>query len=115
MSEDPIELRMEDVSAVSILGEPENITFKPPFTLEQIRELEQVWVNAPRGRRLEAVGVKAAELGVEIKSMRREPPSDARIKFWDCPEDHPRQPQRVRIVWDGDVATCQDCGRTNRD
>lgn len=47
------------------------------------------------------------------------PPEDpfegARIKFWDCPEDHPREPQRVRIVWDGDLATCQDCGRTNRD
>jgi hypothetical protein len=40
---------------------------------------------------------------------------DARIKFWDCPEDHPREPQRVRIVWDGDLATCLDCGRTNRD
>ena len=45
--------------------------------------------------------------------------ANARVKFWDCPEfpsepGHPREPQRVRIQWDGDVATCLDCGRTNQ-
>lgn len=72
MSE-PIELRVEDVYRVNLLAEPEGITFKPPFSLAQIRELERVWVETPRGRRLEAVGAKAAELGVEIESMRRGP------------------------------------------
>lgn len=40
---------------------------------------------------------------------------DVRVKFWMCPVDHPRLPQRVTVVWDGDVATCTDCGRTNQD
>ena len=51
--------------------------------------------------------------------------SRARIKFWDCSlygkdAQHPRiqppeVPARVRIEWDGDVATCLDCGRTNQE
>jgi hypothetical protein len=38
---------------------------------------------------------------------------DVRVKFWCCPEDHPKEPQRVTVKWDGNIATCQDCGRTN--
>jgi hypothetical protein len=49
-----------------------------------------------------------------IADSERDPFAGVRIKFWDCPEHHPRLPQRVRIRWDGDVATCLDCGRTNQ-
>lgn len=40
---------------------------------------------------------------------------NARIKFWTCPTEHPREPLRETVRWDGDVATCLDCGRTNKD
>lgn len=40
---------------------------------------------------------------------------NARVQFWTCPVEHPREPRRVTVEWDGDVATCTDCGRTNKD
>ena len=40
-------------------------------TVEQMRELERVWVAVPAGRRLEAVAAKAKELGVGVVSMKR--------------------------------------------
>jgi hypothetical protein len=61
------------------------------------------------------VRVREHEDGVSLLYELYCPLCEAKVKFWDCPEDHPREPQRVRIVWDGDLATCQDCGRTNRD
>ncbi len=39
---------------------------------------------------------------------------NARVQFWVCPEQHPREPLRVTVEWNGNVATCTDCGRTNR-
>lgn len=36
-----------------------------------------------------------------------------RVLFWTCPEDHPRLPLRQTVEWDGEIATCLDCGRTN--
>lgn len=38
---------------------------------------------------------------------------DATYKFWTCPNEHPRKPGRTTVIWDGDVATCVDCGMTN--
>jgi hypothetical protein len=35
------------------------------------------------------------------------------VRFWSCPIEHPREPLRVTVEWDGDVATCTDCGMTN--
>ena len=32
-----------------------------------------------------------------------------RIKFWACPIDSHRY-----VTWDGPVATCDTCGRSNR-
>lgn len=40
---------------------------------------------------------------------------NARVQFWTCPVEHPKEPWRVTVEWDGDVATCTDCGRTNKD
>lgn len=40
---------------------------------------------------------------------------NAPVKFWTCPERHPREPLRETVRWNGDVATCLDCGRTNAD
>lgn len=40
---------------------------------------------------------------------------DVRVQFWTCPVRHPREPQRVTVRWEGDVATCTDCGRTSLD
>lgn len=39
---------------------------------------------------------------------------DVSFQFWSCPRNHPREPLRTTVVWDGDVATCTDCGMTNR-
>lgn len=38
---------------------------------------------------------------------------DVEFLFWTCPVQHPRDPLRVTVRWQGRVATCQDCGRTN--
>lgn len=40
---------------------------------------------------------------------------DAPIRFWSCPNEHPREPLRVTVVWskDNGVAFCTDCGMTN--
>lgn len=56
---------------------------------------------------------------VDLMAALEESLAKARIKFWDCPQygkdaQHPRSPTRVRIEWDGDVATCLDCGRDNQ-
>lgn len=40
---------------------------------------------------------------------------DARVRFWTCPVLHPKDPPRVLVKWDGDLATCTQCGRTNKD
>ena len=48
----------------------EEMVVKEP-TLEQMREIEKVWVAAPAGQRLEVVAAKCKELGIEIVSMRR--------------------------------------------
>lgn len=40
---------------------------------------------------------------------------DAHFRLWFCPIDHPRYPIRETVRWDGDFATCLDCGRTNHD
>lgn len=40
---------------------------------------------------------------------------NARVQLWFCPVDHPRTPLRETVRWHGEVATCLDCGRTNRD
>jgi hypothetical protein len=42
---------------------------------------------------------------------------NARVVFWTCPEQHPREPQRVTVEWetgaDGKMTPrCRDCGRT---
>lgn len=32
------------------------------------------------------------------------------IKFWTCPVC-----ERPRVEWNGDIATCMECKRTNKD
>lgn len=39
---------------------------------------------------------------------------DAPVRFWSCPNEHPREPLRVTVVWSRNgVAFCTDCGMTS--
>ena len=49
---------------------PEEISFGQP-TADQMKELEDAWVAAPSGRRLEVVAQLAAEMGVTVLRMSR--------------------------------------------
>lgn len=54
-------------------------------------------------------GQPASPITAEMRAAIESAP----IQFWRCPEDHPQEPLRVEVEWDGDVATCLDCGRTS--
>ena len=36
-----------------------------------------------------------------------------RVKLWICPNGNAVMPGLHRVEWDGDLATCLDCGQTS--